>query len=184
MAKSIMEKTDEELFQEKTSYILYTNYYEDYVEGCTFEEIGKLFYCIAYYEKFRAEPVYPDRETERVFKKIKNNLDSTDKDWITELRIRSLKGSKHTGNQYTRRKEKEEQLSRLAEEALEQNGTEWNSVPNNAKNGTVFQKEHKNGTDGTVTDTVTVTETVINITDEIDIDDEGINQAFDNFKSA
>lgn len=161
MATKIIDMTDEELFKTKTSYVLYTNYYEDYVEGCSFEEIGKLFYCITFYERFRIEPDYPDRETERLFKKIKNNLDSTDKDWITELRIRSLKGSKHTGNQYTRRKEKEEYLEQLAQQALEQNGTEWNTVPNNNENGTLFQKDEKNGTDGTVTVTDTETVTVL-----------------------
>ena len=55
-------------------------------------------------------------------------------------------GSHHKGNQYTRRKEKEAEIQRLAAEALEQNGTPFQLVP---KNGT-------NGTD-TVTDTVTVT---------------------------
>ena len=154
MAKNVLQKTDEELLKEKTGFLLYKNYYDDYCDGFTYEEMGKLFYCICFYERFRIEPNYPDRSTELLFKKIKNNLDLTDKEWLTTTKTNAINGAKHKGNQYTRIKEKENYVNNLIQQ-MEQNGTPFQ---NNDENGTPFQKSLKNGTNGTDTDTDTDTD--------------------------
>lgn len=120
----------------KDSFILYTSFYEP-LKYLSDEQMGKLFRAIFEYEINGNENV--DNDIRIAFEFIKNQLNIDAAKWNDERNKRSEAGKKHTGNQYTRHKNKTEQMEQCSKcsTEMEQNGT-------NGTNGTDNVNENVN----------------------------------------
>ena len=119
----------------KNSFILYYDQ-KEVIDELTDEQAGKLFKAI--YEYNVEKKIKLTGELKLVFIPFKTAFDRNDEKWEETAEQRSEAGKRHSGNQYTRKKEKEmEQM----EQAF-QNGT-------NGTNGTV-------SVSGSVNDSVNV----------------------------
>lgn len=85
--------------------------------------------------------------------KIQRRIDIDLEQYEATIKARSEAGKKHTGNQYTRAKQNQEEPQSSDSPEVEQSGTKWNKVEQNGTNGTVFVfdnefvNEHENETE-------------------------------------
>ena len=85
--------------------------------------------------------------------KIQRRIDTDIEQYEATIKARSEAGKKHTGNQYTRAKQNQEEPQSSDSPEVEQSGTEWNKMEQNGTNGTVFVfdnefvNEHENETE-------------------------------------
>ena len=85
--------------------------------------------------------------------KIQRRIDTDIEQYEATIKARSEAGKKHTGNQYTRAKQTQEEPQSSDSLEMEQNGTERNKMEQNGTNGTVFVfdnefvNEHENETE-------------------------------------
>lgn len=70
--------------------------------------------------------------------KIQRRIDIDLEQYEATIKARSEAGKKHTGNQYTRAKQNQEEPQSSDSPEVEQSGTEWNKMEQNGTNGTVF----------------------------------------------
>ena len=130
----------------KKSFILY-NDQKEVIDELNDEQAGKLFKAIYEYNVNQKETLTGILKL--VFIPFKTSFDRDEEKWEEIIEKRSEAGKKHTGNQYTRKKEKEI-------------GTNGTSVP----------KMEQNGTNGTVSvsDSVSVNDNVnVNVNDSVSV---------------
>lgn len=75
--------------------------------------------------------------------KIQRRIDIDLEQYEATIKARSEAGKKHTGNQYTRAKQIQEEPQEPDNSELEQNGTKWNKMEQDGTNGTVYEFDYE-----------------------------------------
>ncbi len=130
----------------KKSFVLYHDQ-KEVIDELNDEQAGKLFKAIYEYNVNKKTTLTGILKL--VFIPFKKSFDRDEEKWEDITCKRSNAGKKHTGNQYTRKKENE-------------NGTNGTSVP----------KMEQNGTNGTVSVNVSVSDSVndnVNVNDNVSV---------------
>lgn len=104
----------------KKSFILY-NDQKEVIDELNDEQAGKLFKAIYEYNVNQKETLTGILKL--VFIPFKTSFDRDEEKWEEIIEKRSEAGKKHTGNQYTRKKEKEIGTNGTSVPKMEQNGT-------------------------------------------------------------
>ncbi len=143
---------------DKKSFILYKDQ-KEIIDELSDEEAGKLFKAI--YQYIDTKKVNLTGSLKLIFIPFRNSFDRDEKKYDEIVEKRSNAGKNHTGNQYTRKKEREQM-----EQVFQSEFDFENKDQSDDKNDDFQKKLEQNGTNGTVS--VSVSDSV-NVSDSVSV---------------